>query len=72
MNVTPYSSGCGALVSGIQLATLSDNELTSLRDAFAEHGLLFFRDQELPPAEHLRFAERFGSIVINKFFRVFY
>ncbi|MEZ8132681.1 MAG: taurine dioxygenase [Polaribacter sp.] len=69
MNVTPYSSGCGALVSGIQLATLSDNELTSLRDAFAEHGLLFFRDQELPPAEHLRFAERFGSIVINKFFK---
>ena len=42
MIVTPYSAGCGALVSGIQLATLSDNELTELRAAFAEHGVLFF------------------------------
>ena len=69
MIVTPYSVGCGALVSGIQLATLSDNELTELRAAFAEHGVLFFRDQDFPPAQHLEFAERFGSIVVNKFFK---
>jgi len=69
MIVTPYSAGCGALVSGIQLATLSDNELTELRAVFAEHGVLFFRDQDFPPAQHLEFAERFGSIVVNKFFK---
>ena len=69
MIVTPYTNGCGATVSDIQLATLSDSDLAQLREVFAEHGLLFFRDQTLPPTEHLKFAERFGSIVINKFFK---
>lgn len=50
MIVTPYSAGCGALVSGIQLATLSNSELTVLRAVLAEYGVLFFRDQDFPPA----------------------
>ena len=48
---------------------MTDTELAELRSAFTEHGLLFFRDQDLPPQEHLRFANRFGSIVVNKFFK---
>jgi alpha-ketoglutarate-dependent taurine dioxygenase len=69
MKVTPYSSNCGAVVSDLQLTTMSDTQLEQLRAAFTEYGLLFFRDQELPPAEHLRFANRFGKIVVNKFFK---
>lgn len=68
MKVSPYSRGCGGLVEDVQLASMSDAELEALRAAFAQYGLLFFRDQELPPEEHLRFAERFGDIVLNKFF----
>jgi taurine dioxygenase len=30
---------------------------------------LFFRDQDFSPQDHLQFAQRFGSIVVNKFFR---
>lgn len=68
MQVSPFKN-CGAVVSNLQLATMTDTELTELRSAFTEYGLLFFRDQDLPPQEHLRFANRFGSIVINKFFK---
>ena len=68
MQVSPFEN-CGAVVSGLQLATMTDAELNELRNAFSEHGLLFFRDQELPPEEHLRFARRFGTIVVNKFFK---
>ncbi len=68
MNVEPFSPGCGALVSGLQLAEVSGADLSSLRTAFAAHGLLFFRDQELDPAAHKHFAERFGTIILNKFF----
>jgi len=69
MKVTRYSEGCGVLISDIQLADLSDTQLADLRTIFAEHGLLFFRDQDFFPQDHLQFAQRFGSIVVNKFFR---
>ena len=68
MQVSPFEN-CGAVVSGLQLASITDDELDKLRTLFAEHGLLFFRDQVLPPEEHLRFARRFGDIVVNKFFK---
>ena len=68
MRVSPFEN-CGSVVSDFQLATMTDIELTELRSAFTEHGLLFFRDQQLPPEEHLRFARRFGTIVVNKFFK---
>ena len=68
MQVTPFSPGCGVEVSGIQLATINDNQLRALREVFTEHGLLFFRDQELYPEDHLSFARRLDEVVVNKFF----
>ena len=35
---------------------------------FAEHGVVFFRDQELSEDDHIALAERFGPININRFF----
>jgi taurine dioxygenase len=61
--------GCGVLVSDLQLSDLSDTGLSELRSAFTEHGLLFFRDQQLSPRQHLGFAKRFGEVVINRFFK---
>ena len=69
MEFVPFSPGCGSEVRGIQMAQLSDSEIEQLKAGFAEHGLLFFRDQELSLDDHHRFAERFGEIVINKFFK---
>ena len=69
MRIIPFSPGCGVEVSGIQLATIDDSQLHDLRRAFIEHGLLFFRDQELAPEDHLSFARRFGEVVVNKFFQ---
>lgn len=69
MKVTPYSDGCGALIGDVQLAKLDDAALDDLKSAFTAYGLLFFRDQDLPPEEHHRFAKRFGDIVLNKFFK---
>ena len=68
MQLKPYSEGCGMLVEDVQLADLSDADIEELRSHFADHGAIFFRDQALPPAEHLRFARRFGELVENKFF----
>ncbi|HAZ80708.1 MAG TPA: taurine dioxygenase [Porticoccaceae bacterium] len=69
MHVAPYSSGCGGIVSGIQLASITSDQLIDLRLAFSTYGVLFFRDQNLSPKQHLEFAQRYGKIVINKFFK---
>ncbi len=67
MKIAPWSSECGALVSDVQLADAGGAQIEELRSALASHGVLFFRDQELSPPDHLAFARRFGDIVLNKF-----
>lgn len=68
MELTPYAPGCGVVVDGVQLGELTDTELTEVRAAFVDHGLLFFRGQELTADQHLDFANRYGGVVVNKFF----
>ena len=68
MKTREWSEHCGSLVENFQLAQARDDEIDKLRTLLAARGVLFFRDQDLPPAEHLRFARRFGEIVLNKFF----
>ncbi len=69
MKINAFSEGCGAVVTDLQLANLTNDALVELRGVFAEYGLLFFRNQDLTPDQHLEFSERFGRIVINKFFK---
>lgn len=61
--------GVGAEISGIDIAgELSAESLDVLKDAFASYGLLFFRDQSLDESDHIRFAQAFGDINVNRFF----
>ncbi len=58
----------GAFVAGVDLAQFDDTTLAELRDAFANHSVLFFRDQRLTPEQHIQLAERWGTINVNRFF----
>ena len=70
VTVTPYSSALGALISGIDLARpVGDADFATIRQAFLDHGVIFFRDQTLTPEQHLAFARRFAPIDINRFFK---
>ncbi len=59
----------GAFVCDVDLRGLDAGALHGLRRALAEHEVLFFRDQRLQPEDHLRLAELWGKININRFFR---
>jgi taurine dioxygenase len=63
------TTGCGAEVAGVQLADLDAEGLGAVRRAFQQYGVLFFRDQDLPPQAHVDIARRLGDIVVNKFFQ---
>ncbi|HBH44189.1 TauD/TfdA dioxygenase family protein [Hyphomonas atlantica corrig.] len=60
--------GVGAEITGVDLRRLTEHEFENIRTAYAEHGVIFFRDQELSERDHIRFAERWAPINVNRFF----
>ncbi len=68
MKIDKCSPQCGSVVTDIQLAKASTDQIAVLKAALFDRGVLFFRDQDLSVEDHLVFARKFGDIVINKFF----
>jgi len=60
----PLTGSFAAQVSGVQVAdALANDELfRELRDAWVRYQVLFFRDQDLSPAQHLELGRRLGEI----------
>lgn len=70
LEVTPTSGALGAVVSGVDIAGgLDTAAVDAIRAALAEHGVVFFRDQQLSPEQHIAFARHFGPINVNRFFK---
>ncbi len=68
--VRPVSGSIGAEIWGIDLSDeLGHNAISSIRQAWLAHGVIFFREQELPPAKFLAFAKRFGEVVEYPFIK---
>lgn len=69
VEVGPVSGGVGVEIHNVDIKQgLSDSAFETLRDAFVTHGLIFLRDQDITPDEHIAFAQRWGDININRFF----
>jgi taurine dioxygenase len=66
LTVTPLP-GCGAEIGGVDLAAVSDADFAAMRRAYADHGVIFFRDQDISEEEHIAFARRWAPININRF-----
>lgn len=67
IEVAPIAGALGAEVSGVNLGQLNDAAFAAVRDAFHEHQVLFFRDQEMAPEQHKAFGKRFGSLNIHPY-----
>ena len=51
------AGGAGAEILGVNLSKrISESDLINIKVAFAEHGLIFFRDQSLSEEQHINFA----------------
>ena len=70
LEATPVSPALGAEISGVDIARgIDDEQFAELRQAFIDHGVIFLRDQDITPDQHIAFAERWGSINVNRFFK---
>jgi len=64
LDIRPLSGALGAEVLGVDLAhDVSDETIVAIRAAWLEHLVVFFRDQQLEPAQFLALARRFGEPV---------
>ncbi|MES2096656.1 MAG: TauD/TfdA family dioxygenase [Pseudomonadota bacterium] len=68
IDIQPLAAKCGAEARGIDLKTIDDAGMDTLKAALADRGVLFVRDQELTPEDHIAFARRWGEIDINNYF----
>ncbi|MGE0224375.1 MAG: TauD/TfdA dioxygenase family protein [Acetobacteraceae bacterium] len=56
----------GAEVGGVDLsAPLSNHQMTEIHRALAENLVIFFRDQDLSPEQHLSFGRNFGELHLH-------
>ena len=58
----PVSGNLGAIIKGVDLATLNDETFAEIHQAWLEYSVIFFREQRLSPLQQIDFAKRFGEI----------
>ena len=59
----PVSPALGVEIGGVDLSqSLGDDVIAEIRQAWLEYRVVFFRDQDITPEQHLTFARRFGDL----------
>jgi taurine dioxygenase len=68
IEIIPTGAALGAEIRGVDLARpLDDADFAAIERAYNEHGVIFFRDQHIMPAQQVAFTRRFGEIAFNIF-----
>jgi taurine dioxygenase len=63
LSIRRTSGALGAEIAGVDLSQeLPEETIAAIRQALVEHQVIFFRDQELTPAQQVAFARRFGPL----------
>jgi taurine dioxygenase len=66
IDVRPLSAAVGAEIHGVDLRQpLEERTYRDIRNALNEHGVIFFRDQDITPAQQVAFAGRFGKPLVD-------
>lgn len=70
IEVSPLSPALGGIISGVDIAAgVSNEQFAEIRQAFIDYSVIFFRDQQITPDQHIEFARRWGEINVNRFFQ---
>ena len=61
LDVRPIAGALGAEILGVDLARVDDDTIAAIRQAWLEHKVVFFRDQQLDADQFLAFARHIGE-----------
>lgn len=68
IEVLPIEPTIGAEIRGVDLSLpLSDPTVAAIHDALMDRKVVFFRDQNITPEQHLAFGRRFGEVSVHPF-----
>ena len=68
LTIRRTSGALGAEIGGVDLSQqLPDETIAVIRKALVEHQVIFFRDQDLTPAQQTSFGARFGPLNVHPF-----
>ena len=68
IDVRPLSASVGAEIFGVDLAQdLAQETFAEIHQAFLDHLVVFFRDQDLTVDQQISFARRFGPLAVDPF-----
>ncbi|MCG8467796.1 MAG: TauD/TfdA family dioxygenase [Gemmatimonadetes bacterium] len=65
ITVDPLTPTIGAEISGVDLEDVDDATLEDIRRALTEHGVVFFRDQDISVESQKTLGARFGELVVH-------
>ena len=66
LDVRPIAAAMGAEIHGIDLAEeLDDQTFGLVHRALLDHGAIFFRGQDITPAQQMAFAKRWGKVHLH-------
>lgn len=66
--VTPITPAIGAVISGVDLReSLSPESVDGIRRALLDHLVVFFRDQDITPAQQIAFGHQMGELCYPPF-----
>jgi len=70
IEINPLTGGMGAEIFGIDLShELDEATFGAVHQALLDYGAIFFRDQDITPAQQLSFAKRWGDIHLHPHMR---
>ena len=61
IKVTPNKNNVGAIIEA-ELSKFNDEIIEEIKDALAEYGVVFFRNQNLDSETYIKFAKQFGPL----------
>ncbi|MEC7204410.1 MAG: TauD/TfdA family dioxygenase [Pseudomonadota bacterium] len=61
LEAIPLSGAMGAEIRGANLRDIDDETFADIHKILLDHGMIFFRDQDITPTQQLAFAKRWGE-----------
>ena len=67
INVTPVTGSIGAEVDNVDLRDIDDEVIGEIQQAWLDHKVLFFRDQDLTHEQHVAYGRALGELEVHPF-----
>jgi taurine dioxygenase len=67
ISVDPLTGSIGAEVGNVDLRDFDDEVIAEIQQAWLDHKVLFFGDQDLTQAQHIAYGQAFGELEVHPF-----